>query len=170
MLKVWFAAPLLLLLSFLPSSAEIAPLPAPTAEVVLTVSGAIGVTNGGDAASFDAQMLQDLGTTSFATSTIWTQGVITFEGVSLKGLLDRLGVTGGTLRMTAINDYAIEVPVSDAIEGGPILAHSQDGVAMSVRDKGPLWLVYPYDLNSDYRTEVIYARSIWQLAKIEVLP
>jgi hypothetical protein len=36
-----------------------------------------------------------------------------------------------------------------------------------VRDKGPLWLVYPYDSVSAYQTEVIYARSIWQVKQME---
>jgi hypothetical protein len=69
--------------------------------------------------------------------------------------------------MTAINDYMIEVPVSDAVEGGPIIAFEMDGKPMSVRDKGPLWLIYPFDSNPDYQTEVFYSRSIWQLNRIE---
>jgi hypothetical protein len=39
---------------------------------------------------------------------------------------------------------------------------------MSVRDKGPLWVIYPYD-SDDYRSEVIYSRSIWQLDRLEVV-
>ncbi|RYH00603.1 oxidoreductase, partial [Salipiger sp. IMCC34102] len=39
---------------------------------------------------------------------------------------------------------------------------------MQVRDKGPLWIVYPYDDTPEYRSEVIYSRSIWQLDRIEV--
>ena len=40
---------------------------------------------------------------------------------------------------------------------------------MTLRDKGPLWLVYPYDADTAYQSEVIYARSVWQLDRIEVL-
>lgn len=170
MFRFWIAAPLLLLLSLLPLRAEVAPLAPPTDAVMLTVTGAIGVTNAEGAAVFDLKMLQDIGVTGFATSTTWTTGVVQFDGVSLKALLDRLGVVSGTLKMYAVNDYAVEVPVSDAVEGGPILAYAQDGKQMSVRDKGPLWLVYPFDLDPEYRTEVIYSRSIWQLVKIEIVP
>ena len=74
-----------------------------------------------------------------------------------------------TLRATAINDYTVEIPVSDAVEGGPIIAYSVDGKPMSVRDKGPLWVIYPYDSGAQYRSEVIYSRSIWQLDRIEVV-
>ena len=41
---------------------------------------------------------------------------------------------------------------------------------MTVRDKGPFWIIYPFDSNPDYQSEVIYSRSIWQLNRLEVLP
>ena len=59
--------------------------------------------------------------------------------------------------------------VEDAVEGGPIIAYRLNGDRMSVRDKGPLWVVYPYDSDQVYQTEVIYSRSIWQLYRIDVI-
>lgn len=143
-------------------------LPAPKGEIVLTVTGDIQVKNQGDSAVFDAEMLKALGEVSFDTSTPWTDGVQTFTGVSLHRLMEVLGVTEGSLKATAINDYAIDIPVSDAVDGGPILAYLQNGKPMSVREKGPLWVVYPYDLNKDYQAEVIFSRSIWQLVSLDV--
>ena len=106
--------------------------------------------------------------TTIETSTIWTDGVHSFTGVALSDLTGPRGVDGGTLLATAINDYTVEIPVTDAVAGGPIIAYLMDGAEMSVRDKGPLWIIYPYDSSAEYRSEVIYARSIWQLDRIEV--
>lgn len=138
-------------------------------EVLLTVSGAIEETNADGVAQFDLAMLEALGNTVIDTSTIWTDGTQSFQGVPLKVLIDRLGIKGENLRATAINDYAVEIPTSDAVEGGPMIAYKLNGDLMSVRDKGPLWIVYPYDLDQGYRSEVIYSRSIWQLDRIEAL-
>ncbi len=145
-------------------------LPAPTGDPILRVSGDVPVSNDGKDAAFDLAMLTSLPQTSFTTTTVWTEGETEFTGVLLKDFLDTLGVSAGSLSMIAVNDYAAEVPVSDAVVGGPILAYLVNGKEISVRDKGPLWLVYPYDSNPDYRTEVVYSRSIWQLARIEILP
>ena len=142
----------------------------PTGEPILTVSGAIQQRNDGDSARFDLAMLEAMPAVTIETSTIWTDGVQSFTGVSLKDLLDRLGAEGSTVAASALNDYTVEIPVSDAVEGGPILAYAMNGKALSVRDKGPLWVVYPYDSKSEYQTEVIYSRSIWQLARIDVRP
>ena len=130
-------------------------------DIILTVS------SGMDVLTLDRSDLSKLTVTSFDTSTIWTDGVHTFTGVSVKTLTDLIGVTNGMLRATAINNYAIEIPVSDAVNEGPIIAYLMDGKKMSVRDKGQLWIVYPYDANPDYRSEVVYSRSIWQLDRIE---
>ena len=154
---------------FMPTVLAAADLPAPTGDPLLVVSGNIARTNTGDTASFDAEMLSELGGVKIATTTIWTDGVQDFTGVSLKALLDAVGVTGGTLMATAVNDYAVEIPVSDAVEGGPIVAYANGGAPMSVRDKGPLWIIYPYDSDTAYQSEVIYSRSIWQLDRIVVV-
>ena len=50
--------------------ARAADLPTPKGDVILTVSGAIGTTNEGDAAVFDLEMLKALPETSFKTSMI----------------------------------------------------------------------------------------------------
>jgi hypothetical protein len=143
-------------------------LPAPTDEVMLTVSGAIGMTNADGVLALDAALLASLPQHEFTTSTIWTEGTETYSGVLLRDLLAATGATGATVKLTALNDYQITMPAADAAEDGPLLAVLVDGKPMSVRDKGPVWLVYPYDDNAAYRTEQTYARSIWQLNRIEI--
>ncbi len=141
----------------------------PSSAVVLTVSGNINATNvANEKAQFDIAMLDKLPQTSFKTSTIWTQGTNLFSGVELKVFLESIGAQGKKLRMVALNDYAIEIPFSEGVSGGPILATRMNGALLTVRDKGPIWLVFPYDSKSEYRSETTYSRSIWQLKSIEV--
>tara|TARA_R110002124_G_scaffold154005_7_gene321030 strand:+ start:761 stop:1237 length:477 start_codon:yes stop_codon:yes gene_type:complete len=117
---------------------------------------------------FSLEELQALPTTSFETTTIWTEGSQTFEGVSLAALLDHLEVTEGMIEATAINDYSVAIPMSDATDDGPIIAYLNNDAPMSRRGKGPLWIVYPYDSNLKYQTETVYSRSIWQLDRLSI--
>jgi hypothetical protein len=160
----------LLATSLMAQAAPAQTLAEPAGEVVLTVTGDIAVTNADGAAVFDRAMLEAMAPVEFTTTTMWTDGPQVFRGVLLLDLLAMLGVAGGTIRATAINDYAVDIPVSDAVEGGPVVAYLLNGQPMSVRDKGPLWIVYPYDSKREYRSEVIYSRSIWQLDRMEVRP
>lgn len=141
----------------------------PVEQVILTVTGAIEVTNGPDSASFDLPMLKNLGSEQVVTTTIWTEGSQTFTGVPLHVLLETVGVSEGSIRATAVNDYNVEIPMEDAVPGGALIAYENNGAPMSLRDKGPLWIIYPYDSKKEYQSEMIYSRSIWQLDRIEVL-
>lgn len=140
----------------------------PTGEVLLTISGEIAVANDDGVAVFDRAMLEGMDPVTIETTTIWTDGVQSFTGVELADLMALVDAKGETLQATAINDYAVEIPSGDWVEGGPIVAFLNNGAPMSLRDKGPLWVIYPYDDNPAYQTEVTYARSIWQLDRIVV--
>lgn len=125
------------------------------------------LTHEGTVQTYDLAALQEMGATTFETETIWTDGAQSFTGVPLAVFVENHDLDDGILLASAINDYTVEIPVSDAVQGGPIIAYLNNGEPMSVRDKGPLWIVYPYDSNPDYQSELIYSRSIWQLDRIE---
>lgn len=140
---------------------------APEGPVILSVAGLDGPPH---ELSFDRALLENLPSTRIETTTIWTEGVQSFVGVELAALLDHLGISSGTVRVVAANDYAIEIPVAEIQPGGALLAYLQNDQPMSRRDRGPIWLVYPYDSDVDLQTELIYSRSVWQLVRIEILP
>ena len=143
-------------------------LPAPTQPVILTVTGKIANRNQAEAAIFDAAMIAKLPTQEFTTWTPWFKEPMTFRGPLLQTLLDAVGAQGQTLQMVALNDYAVNVPVSDAREFGPLLATHIDGKVLGVRDKGPLFLIYPFDAKPETRADQYYGRSIWQITRITV--
>jgi hypothetical protein len=145
-----------------------ASLPEPADKPILTVTGKIGVTNKDGAAQFDRAMLEALGETSFSTSTPWYDGPRKFEGVPLAKLLDAVGASGDHIIATALNDYSTDIPVEDARKFGVILALKRDGAYMPVSDKGPIFIVYPFDSNPELKAQVYYKRSAWQVARIEV--
>lgn len=136
-------------------------------EPLLTVSGNVSA-DGGEVA-FDRAALEALPASTIVTSTIWTDGTHEFTGVYLSDLLAAVGAPTSGIRATALNDYSIDIPAEDAAPGAALVAYKMDGEPMSIREKGPLWIVYPYDTQAKFRTEVTYSRSIWQLDRIEVL-
>jgi len=122
----------------------------------------------GDAIALSLADLQAFPTTQFETETIWTTGTQVFTGVLLATLLDSLDVDRGHLKLQALNDYHITMPVSEAIRDDALLAYWRNDAVMSPRKNGPLWLVYDYESDPKYRSERYYARSIWQLNHITV--
>ena len=131
-----------------------------------TETPVLEITFADDQYQLDIPALKTLPETTFETSTIWTDDMQTFKGVRLVDLLDHMGVTSGTAVLTAVNDYRISINLDDPTLDGALIAYERNGKPMTLREKGPLWLVYPYDEHAKFRTEVIYANSIWQLDRI----
>lgn len=150
----------------LPASAS--ELERPSGDIILTVTGNIARTNAPDAAEFDLAMLEALAGDRITTETPWFEGTQTFEGPLLSDLLDTLGAEGETLRVTAINDYAAEIPISEIRDYPVILATRLNGRTMSIRDKGPSFVIYPFDRAPELYDEVHFGRSVWQVTSIEI--
>jgi hypothetical protein len=143
------------------------PLPSPKGPVILTISGNIEQANGGGQAQFDKAMLESLGMASFTTGSEVSNRPQLFEGVPLRAVLDRVGARGSAMRASALNDYETTIPFND-LRFEPLLALKVDGQILTVRDKGPLWIVYPRDAHKELHDVKYYSRSVWQLNKLHV--
>ncbi|MBZ8117740.1 oxidoreductase [Roseovarius sp. LXJ103] len=161
------SAPLLILSGHLLRAQE-TPLPQPVGPVTLTIDGDISITNGGGTAVFDDAMLGDLPSVSFETSTVWTDSISTFSGPTLRSVLDRVGAGPGNITAMAINKYEASISQEYILDNAPIIANRLDGAPFGLRQKGPLWVIFPYDSDITFRTKKIYAMSIWQLEKLTV--
>lgn len=150
------------------SHAADATLPAPTGKVILTISGKIKVTNDANDASFDQAMLEAMPQHSFTTTTRWYADAQTFEGVLMAELMQKVGCHGTSLLAVALNDYSSEIPVEDFAHFGVIMALKRNGQYMPVRDKGPLFIIYPFDSNPELRSQKYSSRCAWQLRRLVV--
>ena len=142
-------------------------IPAPTGKVILTISGQV-LSTGQAAIAFDREGLEALGMTSFETMTPWYATKVKFEGVPMAKLMRSVGANGQKLSVTALNDYTTEIPIEDFEKYNVILAMKRDGQYMPVSDKGPLFIVYPFDANPELKNQKFYGRSAWQVAKMAV--
>lgn len=140
----------------------------PAGPVVLEVTGKITHTNVGAAAAFDMAMLDALTARTTTTTTPWYDAAKSFSGPLGSALLDAVGATGTTLKVKALNDYVTEIPVSDFRDYEVILATTLDGEPMSVREKGPIFVIYPLDEQPSLNNETYFGRSAWQVKSIEI--
>lgn len=144
------------------------PLPAPTGKAVLEISGRIVRANADGKAVFDWTMLDRMATETLETGTPWTDGTQLFEGIALGRLLAAVGAEGSVLRAAALNDYVATMPIAETVAAGAFLAVRRNGRPMPVRERGPLWIVFPYDKEARLSLDPYLNRSVWQLKALEV--
>jgi len=103
-----------------------------------------------------------------STHTDFTEGLTEFRGPSAREALALAGVTeAAELRMAAVNDYSVTVPFSDLVDYDVVLATEVNGERLSIRNRGPIWLMYPLDQHPELKNSVYNDRLIWQLIRIE---
>lgn len=143
-------------------------LSSPKNPVILEITGKITRTNASDRAVFDRTMLEKLRTTTVQTSTPWTDGIQKFSGVLGRDVLDLAGAEGKVIRAIALNDYIIDIPVADFRDYPVLLALEMNGTKLEVRDKGPIWIVYPLDQFESLEGRMTERKMVWQLKELQV--
>lgn len=120
--------------------------------------------------TFSDADLAELPQNQFVTETLWTDEANSFSGPSLLAVLEAAGSGAldayDEIRLTALNEYSAIIAPELIESDVPIVATRIDGAAFSVRDKGPSWIVFPFDQDPRYQTEIVYATSVWQLRDI----
>jgi len=97
------------------------------------------------------------------TATPWHTGVQIFSGPSLHAVLAAFDLAGATVLARAINNYESLLETARITPDYPILATRQNGMAMTVRDKGPVFIIFPYD-RLGHEDKALLRQSVWQLS------
>ena len=138
--------------------------------IILEITGASKTAAGSSTKQYDIGALEQMTTIDVITETPWTEGTNTFHGVLMRNLLDDANFQGPSVTAVALNDYTVEIPIADFINNDVILAFKKNGEYLTVRGKGPLWIISPWSDVKLLQSQVYYSRSIWQVRKIEVNP
>ena len=133
---------------------------------ILVVTG--NVNNGNGPVRFSLSSLEMLGVVAVETKTPWYNQKVRFEGVPMAVLMKEVGAKGDVVEVHALNDYSTTIPVEDFRKYNVILATRRNGAPMPVRDKGPLFIIYPYDSDPDLQSQRYYGRSAWQIKELKV--
>ena len=144
------------------------PLATPTGKVVLTISGKIGESNSPKGVEFDMAMIEKLPQRTFTTLTPWETKPVQFTGPLLRDVLAAVKAQGTAIKAMALNDFQSTIPVEDAMKFDVVMALKMNGKPISVKTKGPLFIVYPYDAKPELRSAVYYERSPWQLKSLTI--
>lgn len=138
--------------------------------VFLTVSGKIGKTtnSANNAYEMSEHEFLALPASTVSTSTSWTPKS-DFVGPLLSKVLGNVDAKGSKLRLVALDNFSVEVDAAHLEKYGTILAVSMNGVRLTIRDFGPIFVMFPRDsFKEDLDTPTAASYLVWQLCGIEV--
>lgn len=121
----------------------------------------------GNKHSFSQEQLLSLDQHSFATVLPWIDGTSEFSGIYVSDLVDHAKLEmPEQITFIALNDYKVSIPSQDFIDFKPIISIHKDGKTMSIREKGPYWLVYPLSEIPELNEPSTHSKMIWQIKEI----
>lgn len=142
------------------------PVPVP-AKPVLTLTGRVSAPNAGRTVVVDRATLERMGVVQVTVFEPWIKRDLDIRGIWLKDLLAIAGAAPGPagIRITALDDYKVDLTATDVRAGGILLATSAgDGSPIPVADGGPTRIIFvggvPAGANAD--------QWIWSIRTIEV--
>lgn len=108
---------------------------------------------------------------TIATQTPWTERE-QFSGplvrdVMVKALARDVQVGEGPLTAYALNHYTVKLRRDMLAEYPVILATRMNGKTMRIRNKGPIWIVFPLDQHPQLDNTEVHSQMVWQLNKLE---
>lgn len=125
------------------------------------------VTHGESSEQYSLKQLDAFPQHDYETKTPWT-GRHTFSGPLLKDVMFKSDpVSPRVITARALNDYIVNIDLM-LIEKYPVLlATRMDGNPMRIRNKGPIWILFPLDQSPELDTMDVHGQMVWQLEKLE---
>lgn len=119
--------------------------------------------------ALDEKALLSLPQQRFKTRHTWSDTAQEFSGPLLSDVLNLACHNVTRLMLKAINDYSIEMDFNEMRNYQPIVAITVDGKRLSVRHKGPLWVMMPLDRFDELPPRSMDDMLIWQLSDISII-
>lgn len=144
-------------------------IPVPQQAPILTVTGKIGTTNHDHAIVMDRTTLEKAGLVEYTVNDPFEDRPVRYGGVLMRDLLALWQVADDAqmVAITALNDYKIDIPITEFRQFPILFALEADGVYMQPDYRGPAMLVYPID-QYEFDSIAVQRNWIWQIKTIDI--
>ncbi|OQY35560.1 MAG: hypothetical protein B6241_01250 [Spirochaetaceae bacterium 4572_59] len=107
--------------------------------------------------TYSLAQIEQLGMKKMGTNTYWPEDDGIYEGVLLSSLLKDVNLQEiDSLKIVALDDYTCEIPREHWKNWPVLVATRRNGKVLTVKEKGPMRIIYPKflgeELDDEYRT------------------
>lgn len=143
-------------------------IPSPASKTILEITGDITQKNTNEGIRLDMATLEDMPIVEATVYEPFLKADVDFSGVMMDDFVKIIGADpeAGGIRMTALDDFVADIPMSDLTSGTVLLATREDGKPLKVRAGGPARIVFLSDEGTGANTDM----WIWSVKHMEVHP
>ncbi|WP_227498036.1 molybdopterin-dependent oxidoreductase [Marinobacter santoriniensis] len=138
-----------------------------TFAMALQAAPKLTITTDADTVVLDRNQLEAFPQTTITTTSPYYEGTAEFSGPSLKRVLESAGLSGQSrITFQALNDYQVDADLDEVMGLDAIVATRMNGKPMSVRNRGPFWVMLPLSDRPELDSEEYHRFMVWQLNRI----
>lgn len=135
----------------------------------LQAAPTLTISNSDQELILDRTELEAFPQTRIVTTSPYYDGTAEFTGPSLSRVLESFELSGDTrIILRALNDYRVDGNLKELLAMDPVVATRMDSEPMSVRDRGPFWLMLPLSDRPELDEQEFHRFMIWQLEAISL--
>ncbi|MDV3504208.1 hypothetical protein [Marinobacter sp. M-5] len=136
---------------------------------LLASANDLKIADGAELIVLDRSELEAFPQSTVVTFSPYFDGDETFSGPTLTRVLEPFDVSGErNVTLKALNDYTVTGPLREILGLDAIVATRRNGKVMSVRDRGPFWIILPLSTRPELDDENFHRYMVWQLNGIEL--
>lgn len=103
------------------------------------------------------------------THTPWHDDQALYKGMLVASFLKLIHAEKSKkILMIAINGYIVESELEGVVNAGAMIAWTMNGAAISIHNKGPITIVFPWSNDASLRKDVFTSLSVWHLSEIHL--
>ena len=130
---------------------------------------ALEIRSGGQKLVLEREELEAFPQTTVITRSPYFDGEVAFSGPTLKRIIENFGLSGETqITFRALNDYQVSGNLEEVLGLDAIIATRINSNLMSIRERGPFWIILPLSDRPELDDENYHRFMVWQLNAIRL--
>ena len=106
---------------------------------------------------------------SISTNTPWHDDIAKYTGITIQNFLDQYkNGEFSEISISAMNGYAVDADIRTFVNAGAMLVWLMNDAPISVHNKGPIVVIFPWSQNGSLREDIFTSLAVWHVNSIHI--
>lgn len=104
-----------------------------------------------------------------STSTPWHDDIAKYTGILIQNFLDQYeDGEFSEISISAMNGYTVDSDIRTFVNAGAMLVWLMNDAPISVHNKGPIVVIFPWSQNGSLREDIFTSLAVWHVNSIHI--
>lgn len=106
---------------------------------------------------------------SISTNTPWHDDIAKYTGILIQNFLEQYeNGEFSEISISAMNGYTVDADIRTFVNAGAMLVWLMNDAPISVHNKGPIVVIFPWSQNGSLREDIFTSLAVWHVNSIHI--